>query len=94
MARRRFDATAGGYGVFIRRIAIVIAAISATVGLAGCATVPGSVEEQLWFDKATGYDINHVPPEARFQGLRGWPHTDRRGVRFVAPPPLLRDADP
>jgi hypothetical protein len=49
--------------------------------------VPGSVEEQLWFDKATGYDINHVPPLSRFEGLRGYPHTDRWGVRALPPPP-------
>jgi hypothetical protein len=49
--------------------------------------VPGSVAEQLWFDKATGDDINNVPPLARFHGLRGYPHTDRRGVRILPPPP-------
>jgi len=73
----------------IRRIAIALVAAAFVASLGGCATAPvlGSVAEQLWFDKATGYDINQVPPEARFMGLRGYPHTDRAGVRFVAPPP-------
>ena len=73
----------------IQRMALALVAAASAASLGGCATapVPGSVVEQLWFDKATGYDINHVPPEARFQGLRGYPHTDREGVRFVAPPP-------
>ena len=71
----------------IKRIAIAMGAMAAAACLAGCATAPPfSVEEQLWFDKATGYDINQVPPLARIQGLRGYPHTDRRGVRIVAPP--------
>ena len=77
----------------IKRIAIAMGATAAAASLAGCASapllgpVPGSVMEQLWFDKATGYDINHVPPLARFQGLRGYPHTDHRGVRILPPPP-------
>lgn len=66
------------------KLAIAIAVIAGAACLAGCGTVPGTVEEQLWFDKATGYDINTVPPEARFGGLRGYPRTD---YRFYRPPP-------
>ena len=80
----------------IQRIAIAVVAMVAAASLGGCATpplfapVPGSVAEQLWFDKATGYDINTVPPLARIHGLRGYPHTDHRGIRIVAPPPEER----
>jgi hypothetical protein len=71
---------------FQKNLAIAIVTITAAAGLAGCATspVPVTVEEQLWFDKATGYDINHVSPELRFEGLVGYPRTDFRGY---APPP-------
>ena len=64
---------------FIKRLAIAIGALAAAMNLAGCATspVPVTVEEQLWFDKATGYDINHVSPELRFDGAIGYPRTDR-----------------
>jgi hypothetical protein len=80
----------------IQKFVLGFAGIAAAANLAGCATpsspwlfhpVPGSVAEQLWFDKATGDDINTVPPLARFHGLRGYPHTDRRGVRILPPPP-------
>ena len=76
----------------IQRIAIALVAAVVAASLGGCATpplfapMPGSVAEQLWFDKATGYDINTVPPLARIHGLRGYPHTDRRGVRILPPP--------
>ena len=80
----------------IQKIAIALLAIAAAASLGGCATapplspIPGSVGEQLWFDKATGYDINPVPPLARMQGLRGYPHTDHRGARILPPPPEER----
>ena len=67
-------------------MAILLAAAAAT-SLGGCASaplfapVPGSVEEQLWFDKATSYAINHVSPVDRFHGLRGYPRTDYRSYR-------------
>jgi hypothetical protein len=51
--------------------------------------VPGYVVEQLWFDKATGYDINHVPHEIRMRGAIGYPRTDQRFYRV--PPPELVD---
>jgi hypothetical protein len=64
---------------FIKRLAIATGALTAAMNLAGCATspVPVTFEEQLWFDKATGYDINHVSPELRLQGAIGYPRTDR-----------------
>ena len=70
----------------IKRLAIAIGTLTAAMNLAGCATspVPVTVEEQLWFDKATGYDINNVPPELRFDGLMGYPRTDIPGY---GPPP-------
>jgi hypothetical protein len=56
-------------------------ALIAAATLGGCATspVPVSVEEQLWFDKATGPDINKVSPELRFHGMIGYPRTDHPG---------------
>jgi hypothetical protein len=57
------------------RIVTFAAAVSLAIGLAGCATAPPpfSVEEHLWFDKATGPDITNVPP----------------GLRMEAPPPYV-----
>jgi hypothetical protein len=55
----------------IKTIAIAMGVMAAAAALAGCASAPPfSVEEQLWFDKATGADITHVPP----------------GLRMVPPP--------
>jgi len=91
MACRRIAGAVGELAVTIQRIAFALAAIIGLAGLGGCASqpspIPGSIAEQLWFDKATGYDINNVPQLARIQGLRGYPHTDPEGVRFLPPPP-------
>jgi hypothetical protein len=59
----------------IRTLAIALAAIIVAIALGGCAAVPGSVEEQLWFDKAVGPDIYDVPPGARMRGAIGYPRT-------------------
>lgn len=87
MACRRFAGRCRGLAVAsIKAITIAMAA-AAAVSLGGCASaplfapVPGSVEEQLWFDKATSYAINHVSPVDRFHGLRGYPRTDYRTYR-------------
>ena len=77
-----------GLGMPNKVVVIALLALAAA-GLAACGTVPGSVEEQLWFDKATGYDINHVPPEARYAGVRGWPRTDHGFYRPAPPDPYL-----
>ena len=68
----------------IKVMAIALAAAS----LGGCASaplfapVPGSVEEQLWFDKPVGSHIYYdVSPLSRLQGLRGYPRTDYRIYR-------------
>jgi hypothetical protein len=54
-------------------------------GLAGCATAPGSVEEQLWFDKAVGADIYDVPPDLRIHGAIGYPRSDGRLYPHAVP---------
>ena len=97
MAHRRFAGCWGELAVTpIQGIALALITMAAAASLGGCATappfgpVPGSVEEQLWFDKATGYDISEIPPLARMHGLRGYPHTDHRGVRIMPPPPEWR----
>ena len=80
-----------GLAVTIKTISIAVAAGVSLASLDGCATapllgpVPGSVAEQLWFDKSTGADYDHTPPLARIQGLRGYPRSDARFYR--APPP-------
>ena len=68
-------------------MAIAVAA-AAAASLGGCASaplfapVPGSVEEQLWFDRPIGGDIYYnVTPVDRFHGLRGYPRTDYRVYR-------------
>ena len=52
----------------IKRFTIAFAAIAAAASLAGCATSPRpfSLEEKIWFDNATGYDILPVRPEPRY----------------------------
>lgn len=62
-------------------MAIVLAAVAAA-SLGGCASaplfapVPGSVEEQLWFDRAQGYNIHNIPPDVRVRGAIGYPRID------------------
>jgi hypothetical protein len=76
----------GGCAVTLhRKLAIATAAMAAALSLGGCATaIPGSPEEQLWFDKAVGYEIQNIPPDARLAGAIGYPRTDGPGFR---PPP-------
>ena len=76
----------GGRAVTLhRKLAIAMAAIVTALSLGGCATaIPGSPEEQLWFDRAVGYEIHHIPPNARLEGAIGYPRTDGPGFR---PPP-------
>jgi len=62
----------------IRTIAVALCAIAAASSLAGCATAPLSVEERLWFDKATGADITNAPPGLRFHEAAGYPQPGRR----------------
>jgi hypothetical protein len=84
MACRRF-AGLGPRGLAVTRIksiSIAIGAVAAAVTLAGCATAPPfSVEEQLFFDKATGSGIlgapglrmqefGYAPPVGRVYRLR------------------------
>jgi hypothetical protein len=71
---------------FPKKLAIAIAATAAAASLSACATspMPGSPEEQLYFDKAVGADINHIPPQVRVEGAIGYPRTDGPGYR---PPP-------
>ena len=72
----------GGLAVTrIKSISIAIIAVAAAMTLAGCATAPLTVEEQLFFDKATGsgilgppglrmYDFGYAPPVGRVYRLR------------------------
>jgi hypothetical protein len=71
-----------------KKLALIFAAAVASA-LAGCAAVPGSVEEQLAFDKPIGGDIYDVPPDLRMRGLIGYPRTDccgRPGPVFIDHP--------
>jgi hypothetical protein len=66
----------------IKNISILISAIVVASGLAGCASAPPlSVEENLFFDKATGsgilgppglraQDFGYAPPVGRVYRLR------------------------
>jgi hypothetical protein len=86
MARARFAAAVRGTSVpSIKKLAIALAAIAVAASLAGCATAPGSVEEQLWFDKATGADVYYVPPGIRIRGAIGYPRTDGGFYRHAIP---------
>jgi hypothetical protein len=95
MAHRRFAECSGAALMSTRTISLVIAAGVSLASLGGCASpqlfapAPGSVAEQLWFDKSTGADYDHTPPLARIQGLRGYPRSDARFYR--APPPDVID---
>jgi hypothetical protein len=73
----------------IRIIAIAVAAAS----LAACSTspMPLSVEESLYFDKATGPDITHVPPGLRMRSF-DYPPPPHRIYR--GPPPPLPPDEP
>ena len=74
MGRRRIAGAFSGTAVTLSRIVTLAAAIGVAISLAGCATAPPfSVEEHLWFDKATGGDITKMPP----------------GLRMEAPPPYV-----
>jgi hypothetical protein len=86
MACRRFAGFAGSLAVtFIKRIAIAAGALTAAASLTGCALAPPlSVEEALWFDKATGSGILG-PPGLRYHEPIGYSHPGRRV--YVAPPP-------
>ncbi len=84
MACRRFAGRCSGAGVTsIKRTAVAFAAIAAAASLAGCMTapIPGSPEEQIWFDNAQGYDIHHTSAEIRLRGGIGYPRTDFRIYR-------------
>jgi hypothetical protein len=64
--------------VALSRIVTLAAAAGVAASLAGCATPPltapppFSVEEQLWFDKATGPDLTKAPPGLRYQPPPGY----------------------
>jgi hypothetical protein len=60
----------------IDKLAAALLAVGVAACLAGCAYAPpGSIEEQLWFDKPIGGEINDVSPAARVHGLVGYPRT-------------------
>jgi hypothetical protein len=66
-----------GLAMLPQKFAIAIVALAAAASLAGCATpVSPIAEEQIWFDKAVGYEIHKIPPAARIDGLVGYPRTD------------------
>lgn len=90
MARRRFaGGFLGGLAVTrIERVAIAAAALAAAASLGGCASAPPfSVEERLWFDKATGSDITGVPPGLRTHQGIGYPV---HGA-YRRPPPQMEE---
>ena len=69
----------------IKSLLIAIGAIAVATGLAGCASAPPfSVEEQLFFDKATGSGILG-PPGLRLQNFGYAPPVAR--VYRLQPPP-------
>jgi hypothetical protein len=60
----------------IRKIAVALAAIAVASALAGCASAPpGSFEEQLAFDKATGPDVYQDVSQLRMRGIMGYPRS-------------------
>ena len=78
MACRRFAGIPREAAVTpIKTIVIALGAIAAA-SLGGCSTspLPLSVEESLYFDKATGADITDVPPGLRMQTI-GYPPPPR-----------------
>jgi len=86
MACRRFAGPAWELAVpRIKNISILIGAIAMAAGLAACSTAPPlSVEENLFFDKATGSGILG-PPGLRPQNF-GYVPPVARVYRFVPPP--------
>ena len=69
----------------IKNISIAIGAVALATGLAGCASAPPlSVEEHLFFDKATGSGILG-PPGLRAQDFGYAPPVGR--VYRLPPPP-------
>jgi hypothetical protein len=55
---------------------IALAAIAVAASLAGCASAPpGSIDEQIYFDKATGPDVYQDVSQLRLNGIRGYPRT-------------------
>ncbi len=79
-------------GAAVTPIRIIVTAMGAVAAasLAACSTspVPLSVEESLYFDKATGPDITHVPPGLRMRSF-DYPPPPHRIYR--GPPPLPPD---
>ena len=70
----------------IKTTAIAAAALAAAASLGGCASAPPfSVEEQLWFDKATGSDLTGVPPGLRMHDAIGYPPPVGRVYRLRPP---------
>ena len=53
--------------------------------------IPGSPQEQIWFDKAQGDSIHHISPQLRIRGAIGYPRTDyqihRHAPRIVVEEP-------
>jgi hypothetical protein len=89
MACRRFAGRLfGGLAVTrIKMIAIAAAVSAAAASVGGCATAPPpfSVEEQLWFDKATGSDLTGAPPGLRMHYEIGYPPPAGRVYRLRPP---------
>ena len=87
MAHRRFAAAIWGASVpSIRKIIVAMTAIAVAAGLAGCASVPTPIEEQLLFDKATGPDIYQDTSQLRMRGIIGYPRTECCGPVLVERP--------
>jgi len=61
----------------IRKLAAALAVIAVASALAGCAggPPPGSIEEQLAFDKAVGPDVYQDMSQLRMRGIVGYPST-------------------
>lgn len=76
----------------IKRTAIALGTAAAAASLAGCGTmpIPGSPQEQIWFDTAQGDQIHHISPQLRIRGAVGYPRTDyrlhRHAPRYVDEP--------
>ena len=67
MASRRFAGLRLGTHVNLTKTIVIAVVVGmAAASLAGCASAPLSLEEQLGFDKATGADITNQPPGLRY----------------------------